>query len=233
MPSRHIGIELPPFLGEPYDQAWDLVAWAAGRQTTAGRLFSLGWHGLGNRALTTVELFEHYRTLPRYGSAGHDGNHHSDQTLTNFLFNSCSSVDCLAFGLYGIGHHLDPSAFPATDAAELRRVERKSVGRLLTKHWPTEELAVRFAELNASASVDWLYTYRDVFTHRGTPPRHHFMGGANDGKTMIPENPKALPPDWVAQAEVDSAAIIPHYTALSGLIERVVDGALTLAPLHP
>jgi hypothetical protein len=230
MLSNKLGIILPTYLGGNFDLAWELVISKLGITTQVCKLFGMAWHGLGYRACTLEEYFNHYMSLPRYGSAGHDGNYREDQALVDYLFNACSGVDCAIFASYAIGAGLNPNNFESQKKNDLR-VERKSLIKKFEALWPSELLTDVLKDVRDQSSFQLLYEIRDVVTHRGTLPRTLYMGGSLNGKVTIPSNSKDLPDIWSSDLVLGKESVADWQGILQTFLQRVVNGVLRFKPL--
>ncbi len=230
MVSAHLGIELPVSLGSTFDDVWNMVGNKVGRQSPAGRLFGMAWHGLGYRAMTTTTYAARYCVLPKYGSAGHDGNFREDQALVDYLFNACSSLDCVVFAAYSLGSALDPVKFPSDKASQLR-VSRRPVADSFEKSWPTENFTKVLTYIRDDSSIELLFALRDVAIHRGVFPRTLYVGGSLSGKTTIPTKVKELPDVWTSDLVIDAQSVSDWQRKLDELFEQTVKAVATFGPL--
>jgi hypothetical protein len=191
MISSRLGISLPNCLGSDFDTTWDLAERGLGKGSRAFRLFSMGWHGVGYRAVTIEEYAARYSRLPGYGSAGHEGNFREDQALVDYLLNACSTIDCLVFAAFSIGSGLDANSFP-TDKSGLRGINRRFVAERYEVSWSAERLSALLVDIRDSPGIKLLFDIRDVVTHRGGLPRTLYVGGEFGGRVTIPSIRKAM-----------------------------------------
>ena len=232
MASSRLGIELPICLGEDFDRAWEATAACLGKQSRAYRLFSVAWHGLGYRTVTTGEYANRYASQPPYGTAGHRGNFEEDQALVDYLFNACSALDCIVFAAYAIASGVEPSIFLSDKSTQLR-LDRKTVADKFLSKWAGEELTDVLSTVRNDPIFQLLYCIRDVATHRGTLPRTLYVGAVPVGTVTVPSNAKDLPDVWESDLCLGAASVNEWQGQLESLIERAVAGVLAFVDLHP
>lgn len=228
--SRHLGILLPEWLGAGYDQAWDLVSQSLGADTRPGKIFSLGWRGLGHRGITSTRYAALLAALHAPGTKGHEGNHEEEEVRTNYLFNACSTVECLLFACYGIGSALAPTIF-LTEKSEHLGLKRHQIVGKFTQVWPAYPLTVSLQALLASDHIRQLFTMRDVATHRGSPPRSFHLGGPLHRQVTVPSNPKDLPDLWVSDQEIGAHAFGTWHAEMAHLVKASIDSVVGFEPL--
>ncbi len=233
MTSSRLGISLPPYIGPRFDEVWDLAERGLGRDSQAFRLFSMGWHGVGYRAVTLGHYAHRHSRLPKYGSSGHEGNYLEDQALVDYLFNACSAVDCLVFAAFGVASGLAPDAFPS-NARKLVQVRLQMLAEEFENTWSGEELTALFKDLRDHSGIRFLYKVRDVVTHRGALPRTltNYWGEESRTQVTIPSKIKEIPDLWTSDFPIDSTAVADWQKAIELTLARAVAGFQTFAPLR-
>ena len=205
MKYRSIGLPLPTWLRKDYLRALSVVDGTLGRETRLFQIFFAGWTAFAYRMVTATDDAKRLQRLRPHGTSQRV-NVRFTRILNAYLFNSCSAVDCLAFACYALGawrSRNDPTAFPTETAKQLRAVTPTEVAARYEKHWPTEALTAGLLALKRNAEVDFLFTVRDVVTHRGLILNVQVLA---ENRTVIPRNPKDPPDLWIGAPEVEVSA---------------------------
>jgi hypothetical protein len=229
--SSHLGIKMPGFLGDSYDQVWFRVKNKLGQTSQGYRLFSMGWHGLGYRAVTIVDYSRRYIKLPKYGSAGHSNNYKSEQALTDYVFNACSTLDCLSFALYIVGQEISTGTSGSLTKQQLRSITKQSAAELYERLWPLEEVTKTLVEIRDDVALEMLFEIRDVLIHRGALPHTLHVGVSTGVKVTIPSNLKEIPDLWSSDFEIGTQTVEDWQSVVTSHLHRVVDRLMVFTPL--
>jgi hypothetical protein len=153
-----------------------------------------------------------------------------EQARVDYLFNACSTIDCLFFAAYGLASGLAPTTFP-TDIETHLRFDRSIALAGFVQTWPTHALTVSLQAIADSEDVRQVITMRDVSTHRGSPPRSFYLGGPMHRRVTTPSNPKAFPDLWVSDLDFGPSTFASWQTQVSALVGSAVEAVAGFEPL--
>ena len=170
----------------------------------AWRLYAVAWNGVAYRFRASAEHDAAFtKSVVGQPSPPPDERYLQDHNL--FAFHACaaSCIECFFFGAYCFAAIHDAAAFPVASARELRQLYPNGVHQSFVSRYPDSVLTKAMSACLADTTYLAIKEHRDALSHRGSPGRTYFAGGPQDGKTMIPENPKDPSARWSYNLEID------------------------------
>jgi hypothetical protein len=164
--------------------------------------FGIAWKAVAYRAKAAFTYHEQFTASIRKSKAPlPEERYTQEHALFAFFSSVLSSIECYFYANYCIGAIASPSAFPASTPKDLR-VYPANVAALFAATFPGDALATHMQSVILHGTFAELSDIRNVLSHRGAPPRHHYQGGVNHGKAMMPSNPKAPAAQWTYTFEL-------------------------------
>lgn len=185
-----------------YDDVRKIVATTRHEHDRAWRSFAVAWGAVLYRVQAAQEANDAFFSSVRVSAAPQPEERFiQEKLLFDFFASACSSVECLYFASYCIGAILDADAFPMDFPKNLRKYPHE-ISEAFGNSFPNERLTEVLDRTHKSDEFEALRDYRNFLSHRGSLPRHTYLGGEKDHATYVPANPLELSDRWVYEFEV-------------------------------
>jgi hypothetical protein len=185
-----LGLTVPPdFPVQPYQQVLSHLAPRLAVPSAAHTEFLAAWNAIVYRFRAVADHDHAFRKhLQRYGAMPSDplNRYVQERELFNFYVNGLSALESLSYAVFFLGALALPSDFPVSSDKDRRAIKPLATVRKFRRHFPTEvltEILVRVFAVPDPTYEEWTET-RNILAHRTQPPRLHYVGGENDGKTV-------------------------------------------------
>jgi hypothetical protein len=204
-PVSTTGLTMPPdFAVDPYEAIFEAVLRKRESAPDAYREFAAGWCALSYRFAALATHDEAFSESARiYGlSPPHPARHRQEDELFAFFVAGISALETFAYGTWAMIWATGDADFALTTPAEQRRASVGSLRNRLVGRDASGPLALALGDLTESTEfADWA-DVRNALTHRGTPGRHHRVGGEPEpmpwGTIHLDERTTTLRRAWLA-----------------------------------
>ena len=159
----------------------------------------VAWNNVGYRTRAAAENVEAF--AQKFGAnpkAPHEQMYAQINHFFAFLTNVTAAAESMVYAAYVA--HLGLTKQSLTEA-KLKALRNHQLSELLANAQLSDVGKLLKTRLDAKAP--W-WEIRDVLMHRGQPRRNLYVGGPKDSKTMLANNPKAAPADWIDELEFDA-----------------------------
>ena len=129
-----------------------------------------------------------------------------DSDLLGFVAAATSALECFCFAAYCVGNVTSSARFPMSTAKDLRFYPPKVVS-LFKAVFPGDPLSTALETVVNAPEYEQLKVFRDVLSHRGTPPRMHSLSTERDVTATIPTNLKDLAKNWNYDTDLSSMRV--------------------------
>lgn len=232
MESKVLGVSLGRLVDVTAFDSVALKIWAAfphetGSPPEHAMQASSAWNNVGYRARAASEHRAAFAEL--FGlepAAPHEIRYSQNTQFFGFVTNAVACAESLIHAAYMI--HLGLTHVTLTD--KHLRAPPEIALKALAADARFGSLAARLTHYRQQPVAQLLSDMRDTLTHRSSPVRNHFVGGAKHGKSMLARNPKGTPSAWVNEFEFNAQACDNFE---SWLRELVADAMAELAAAIP
>jgi hypothetical protein len=177
------------------------------KSEVAVSLFASAWNALGYRVRAAHDLNEEFRAVMALGDAPPaEERYRQEQTLFNFTTAALSTLECLYFGAYCLGHLIDPTVFPITKDSDLKFYP-KDVSPRYAKSFASDPLTTSLSSIVASKEFADLSDLRAVLFHHGALSRRIQMstGGPPElSGAFVASNPRTLSSGWAFDRRLEA-----------------------------
>jgi hypothetical protein len=149
-------------------------------QPEAWAQWAAAWNAVAYRFWAAAEDDETFRGLIKANSPD---RYSEERALFGFFVNACSAIESAAYGLFALGAMVMPAGFPLSTPDDQRRVSLAATAARYGVEFGGEPATRALAETVSDHDWSEIVSIRNVLAHRTAPPRHHWRGGPNDGRT--------------------------------------------------
>jgi hypothetical protein len=142
-----------------------------------------------------------------------------ERELFCFFVTGMSAIESFCYGLFAIGSMLDAQAFPFVTTEDKRNITPEKTADKFRTTFSGENITSILKRLTESQDYQRWRTMRNILSHRSTPGRKFFRGGARDGdavwgeKIMIDEDTTVSRRRWLAKVLDDLLEATDAFTA--------------------
>lgn len=149
-------------------------------QPEARAQWAAAWNAVGYRFWAAAEDDETFRGLIAANSAD---RYSEERALFGFFVNACATIESAAYGLFALGAMAVPARFPLTTPDDHRRVSLVGTAARYGTAFGDEPVTRALSDTVRDAEWRDVADIRNVLAHRAAPPRDHWRGGPDDGRT--------------------------------------------------
>jgi hypothetical protein len=168
-PASDIGPDVSSDVQSEFRAAWNGIAYRYKACERYGRIFTRSIKSVGDGPSVPQRFVQ-------------------DHALFGFFVSGLSTLECLCYGAFAIGHMLMPNAFPFLPNERWNIDVGKTKARFVSA-FPTESFSKLLVELHDGASFkDWKKA-RNILAHRMAPGRsfHVSVGAPVNKPTTMPQ----------------------------------------------
>lgn len=149
--------------------------------------FVSAWSALPNRHLALTKCDDSFTTSLATDGAGpaFPKRYEQERDLFGFASSAFSAFECFHYAMFAIGTCLKPSSFPLAKPSDERNVSFDSTRKAYSSAFPGDAILNWFARYKTNVHATDIIVLRNFLTHRGIPPRHHWVGGPNHGTAVM------------------------------------------------
>jgi hypothetical protein len=188
--------------------------WAGGLNGLVYRFRACDEHG-GD---VTVSLVETSPPQPK--------RYEQERDLYSFYSEGLSAVECFYYGLYFIGTHADPNAFPFN--VQRRAVKPHKVTEQFEAAYSGEKLTSTLRRVVDGDEFRIWSGVRNFLSHRGAPGRTHYAGGGPPSGVEWDLGVKGTDPS----VELTVSALTARRMWLGETVSEIAMHALAFAKAH-
>jgi hypothetical protein len=226
--SRTLGeLTVPPSLPvAEFDTVNELVSERSSGDTALRAAFASAWSGQVYRWRAALEHSAAFsRSIAAASGPPPDERYQQDHDLFTFFACALSAIECFHFAAYCIGALVNREKFALANPDNLR-VFPANVRDSFVAAFPGEMLSSAMWSCLASPEYAIVRDLRNVLSHRGTPPRQHFLSaGGPDIPSAIPSNLADLATEWRYDFSLGAGCVEPYTTWLEHWISTLIMAA--------
>lgn len=221
MKSELLGIELGDLVDTPAYDSVGKALWAAfpstgGTPSEFALTASLAWNNVGYRMRAAGDargaFVQQFKANPE---APYEQIYAQTNHFFGFLTNVTAAAESMVYAAYIAHLGLTKEALTEANLKALRNAQQRAL-----EANPSLTDVGRLLKTRLDAKRSW-WEMRDVLMHRGQPRRNLYVGGPDDGKTMLAANPKSAPAGWINSFQLDATSGDELADWLSDLIREV------------
>lgn len=190
-----VGVRLPPdFPAGPYQRISNRLSGKKDTHFGSWSEFACAWNAVAYRFLSCTEYDAAFtKSVKRFtNSPPHDEWYRQQRDLFGFFVTGVSVIESLCYGLFAVGSILTAQNFPFATSNDRKYVYPETTADKFGKVFPSEGITATLKRMIDTKDYQDLKGMRNILSHRSTPSRRFYKGGANDGDVlwgdMIPIN---------------------------------------------
>jgi hypothetical protein len=215
-----MGIEMPPdFPLQPYDNIRNRLVGERDKDPESWGELASAWNAIAYRFCSCAEHDETFSQSVRRAGNSPPGRERyiQERELFCFFVTGMSAIECLCYGLFAIGSMLDKEAFPFVTIEDRKAITPERTASRFRTTFSRENITSTLKRLTESQDYQRWRTIRNILSHRSTPGRQFFRGGARDGEAvwgeiMIDQNTTVSRRRWLAGAVRDLLEATDSFT---------------------
>jgi hypothetical protein len=141
--------------------------------------FASGWNALCWRYRAAADHADAFtRSVQKDGPGPEpEARYRQEEHLFTFFVAGLSTLEAFAYGTWAMVWASGDAAFALSTEAKRRQVKLRTLDKRLVLHYPATPLADTVRKLVANAEFAKWTRLRNTLAHRGSPGRHHVLGG--------------------------------------------------------